>query len=41
MVLNCGIHYANRQALDLADPKNLATAILTFMPEKEAFRVGP
>jgi hypothetical protein len=29
----CGIHNANRQALDLVDPKNLATAILTFVVE--------
>jgi hypothetical protein len=32
----CGIHNAKRQALGLADPKNLATALLTFATgEKE------
>jgi hypothetical protein len=31
MMRKCGIHNANRQALDLADPKILAAAMLTFV----------
>jgi hypothetical protein len=31
MMIKCGIHNANRQALDLAVPKNLATVMLTFV----------
>jgi hypothetical protein len=44
MMRKCGIHNANRQALDLADPKNLAAAILTFVSrqkEKGAHRCAP
>jgi hypothetical protein len=37
----CGIHNANRQALGLADPKNLATALLTFAArEQEKGRIA-
>lgn len=33
MLAKCGIHNANRQALDLADPKILAAGMLTFVIE--------